>query len=752
MWTGRRQTRLEKQLAETRFPGGVAVPSGIGLALSLLLAVFCAWYLQRPATPAVPAAVIESQERLVASVTHTLAASVAGNVTDLRVTVTQSAAKFARNSGDVLGELGELYPQWRGLALVDGPGNRMVAARGEPVPLDQLDRTSLQVATVRPVARPGHGVLLVATVPLGGSAPGRLLVASTDLRSPEFFTDERLGQSVLLVTADGTVVDSQGLVPDPDDRALHTLIRTAAAAATAGQTGSKVDAVPRDASVQGTTAAGHGADGAAVPVVAYAPLTVADMSGTLGLGLVSVIHAPVEHGDSAGHSLVPATALVVVAVLGFLLIRVAFVRPVRRLRTDAIAVASGNLGRNVRISRVTEVRRIAVAIEHCRARLRGEFARPRARRAPAPTARLVIVLSTVALLAWSAFVILIMGVPVPAVPETVIRERGTEVARVADSVRGALDAGMAELKVLSRLSAANDDAALETSMAQLVARESRYRSVYLVDMAGQPIVHTGRPPLRPAERLPDDQDAVYQYNTSGRLPVIFAYRSLPDRKRAVMAEFDVERISGLLRQAAGRIRIVDSGLRTIADTEGYMAFQELSDDSLRRSAGVVGSGTPRAQVVDSPTGPAVVASAAIGGSRSAAMLGWVVVADQPVTALNLPGNELRRRALVSGLLGMAIALLQCGWHELIFVRPLRRTAAAGERLVAGDTTAAIYPVRQDHIGTVTSCLEICRQALADGVHRLGDVRRPPGRPFAIRGRVRRSTPNSPKHALIRRES
>jgi hypothetical protein len=327
-----------------------------------------------------------------------------------------------------------------------------------------------------------------------------------------------------------------------------------------------------------------------------------------------------------------------------------------------------------------------------------------------------------------------------------------EVSRIADSVRRSLDEGMSDMKVLSRFSGRNDEVGLRTSMEQMVARETRYRSVYLVDMAGRVIVHVGRPPLRAEGRLPVDEEDVHQYNTSGRLPVIFAHSRLPDGQHAVVTEFDVEHISGLLRQSAGRVRVVDPGLRTIADTEGYLAFQELSDDSLRRSVGEARLGTPGAKVVETPTGPSVVASVAISGSRSASMLAWVVVTDQPIAALNLPGNELRRRALVTSLLGAAIALLHCGWHELMLVRPLRRTAVAGQRLVNGDTKSMIFPVRQDQIGTITSCLEICRQALADGAHRLGDVRRPRGRSIEIRPRLLRSAANSPKHALVRRES
>ncbi|RSM83188.1 HAMP domain-containing protein [Kibdelosporangium aridum] len=741
MWIGRRQTRLEKQLVETRFPGGVGVPSSVGLALSLLLAVFCAFYLQQPATPAVAEAVVQPQERFTASMARTLAASVAKEVTNLRAAVTPPAAGLAQNPDDLLGELGAIYPRWRGMALVEGAGERIIAARGEPVPLDELDRTSSHTATVRPLSLAGHGVLLVATIPLGADHEGRHLVACIDLSSSEIPLDERLGQSVLLVTATGAAVDTYGPAPETGDQALSPLIRAAAAEAAAGRTGSEVGSPYADGAAHGATV---------VPVVAYAPLAVAEMSGTLGLSVVSVSRASIDREESQWYPLVPSGALVIVAVLGFVLVRAALVKPVRRLRADAIAVASGVLDRTIRTSGVVEVRRIAVAIEHCRARLRGEAARPNRRSALGLSIRHAVILSTVALFAWSALLATTVGLSLPAVPEAAVRQRAVEVSWITDSVRRSLDEGMSDLKVLSRFSARNQEPELRTSMERLAGREIRYRSVYLVDQAGRTIVHFGRQPLRAEERLPVDEEGLCQANTSGRLPVIFAYRSLADGQRAVVAEFDVEHISGLLRQSAGRTRIVDSGLRTIADTQGYLAFQELSDDSLRRSVGEARTRISSASITDSSAGPSVVASVAIGGSRAATALGWVVVAEQPVAELNLPENELRRRALVVALLGAVIALLHCVWHELMFVRPLRRTAAAGERLVDGDIKSVIYPVRQDHVGTITSCLEICRQALADGTHRLGDVRRPRGKPAEIR--PRRSAAGSPKHALIRRES
>jgi HAMP domain-containing protein len=82
--------------------------------------------------------------------------------------------------------------------------------------------------------------------------------------------------------------------------------------------------------------------------------------------------------------------------------------------------------------------------------------------------------------------------------------------------------------------------------------------------------------------------------------------------------------------------------------------------------------------------------------------------------------------MVAALVAALLALLLFGWQYLLLIRPLRRVAAAADEIVAGRYSSVIYPQHQDQIGTIASCLEICRQALTDGVRRLGGARRPTG--------------------------
>ncbi|MEU4746370.1 HAMP domain-containing protein, partial [Actinosynnema sp. NPDC023658] len=107
-------------------------------------------------------------------------------------------------------------------------------------------------------------------------------------------------------------------------------------------------------------------------------------------------------------------------------------------------------------------------------------------------------------------------------------------------------------------------------------------------------------------------------------------------------------------------------------------------------------------------------------------LGWTVVSEKPGAELALPVNDVRRHAKLVALIAALAALFGYGWLLFSVLGPLRRVARAADRLVRGDLQSVIYPQRHDEVGTIASCLEICRQAVVQGSDRLGEVRRPQG--------------------------
>ncbi|MBP2323393.1 hypothetical protein JOF56_003778 [Kibdelosporangium banguiense] len=681
---GRNRTDLEGQLAEGGFPAGVGVPSTVLVALLILLAGFSALHLREPAVSA-PEAVVESQRALVQSMARSVAATAGQNVADLRTAVTVSDP--AREPADLLAAVNQSQPKWQGLSLLERDTGKPIATRGEPIPAPD----PLTDAMITPVVRADGELWMVVSVVLPDDS-GRVLVAATASGIPSVPLDADLRQGLLLTNQNSQIIDRRGTVPAVDDQPAQSLLASAAAAASAGQTGSYVGE--------------PGLDERAM-VVAYAPVVDAR-----GLSLLSVVRSPLAEAGPTQQGVRPALALVIVALAGFGLIRMALVGPVRRLRADMLQVAGGNLDHRTRLSHSSETRRIAAAVEYCRASFRGDPA-PRVRRWPLLSARIAVFLAALGVLAWSGWVALTVGAGTAQVPDSVVSGHRSQVGNAAETIRRTVGDGFTDLQSVARLNGSRDPAVLLPVVQELAGQE-RFRSVYVIDRSGVVTpTSAGRPPLRGINVLPADPGVRLQ-DTAGRVPVLFAHALLPGANFTLVAEFDVDHLADLLRRAPGRVRLVDSELRTLAATDGFVAFEQLPGQDARRGVAEALSGRPAARVDGAGRDRSVLVA------RPVEDLPWAIVSQKPVSELSLPGNEVRRGAMLVALIGGLLAILLFGWHHLVLIRPLRRVAAAGK------FTGVIFPERQDEIGTIACCLEICRQALSDGVERLGVARRPRG--------------------------
>lgn len=701
---------LTDQLPESGFPSGVGTPSITVLVLLLLHAGLCALLLGGRGSGTVSEAIAESQEQLVRNAGSAIGASASQGIADLRTATAGPAA----TPEDLLTRLLQ-NGNWRGAAVLDARTRALIASRGEPVSAQSLP-TAVTSTTVTPVVGADGTLRLVVAEALPGA---KLLVAARGGRLPDTTTGGGTREALLLTTSTGQVIDSRGTPPDKSDTDVNRLVALASAAAAAGEKGD----------LTGRTVAGA-KGGTVQPTVVYTPVSSAKVDGTLGLAVVSVVRAPVTDAGPSGNGMVPALALGGVAALGFLLVRLVLVNPTRRLRADALAIADGRLMKTrVRRSRVREVDRIAAALEHCRSDLGGRPARPGRRRRMGMATWVATGLTATAVLGWSAGVLLTVGSQDVAVPGTVVTSIRNQTSAATEALRRSLNDGLADLTSFGSPTGGDDkgtdnDAVtvLRSSLDELIAGQSRYRSVYLVDQAGRATTVAGRQPLRTAEPLPAEPGLGLRRGDAP-VPVLFAYAPQPNGQ-ALVGEFDLDHIARLLGRAPGSVQLVDNGLRTIAATDGFVAFADLSAE-LRDSAIKSGDGRPVARTQEGTNGRAVIVSAPLRGGASG-KLGWKVVAEQPVTDLALPGSELRRNAIVAALAAALLALLLFGWQYLLLIRPLRRVAAAADEIVAGRYGSVIYPQHQDQVGTIASCLEICRQAMTDGVRRLGGTRRPTG--------------------------
>lgn len=693
---------LTDQLPESGFPSGVGIPAITVFVLLLLNAGLCAVLLDGRESGTVPAAIAESQEQLVRGAGSAIGAAASQGIADLRAATTVPAATPEElltrllQSGD-----------WRGAAVLDAGTRALVAARGEPVPVQSLPAT-VTSTVVTPVVGADGGLRVVVAEALPDA---KLLVAARGGRLPDATMGGDLRETLLLTTSTGQVIDSRGAPPAPADTDVTRLVVLASAAAAAGEHGS----------LTGQTVAGPKGS-TEQPAVVYTPVSSARVNGTLGLAVVSVVRAPVTGAEPGGNGVVPALALGCVAVFGFLVIRWVLVNPTRRLRTDALAIAGGRLmTTRIRRSRTREVDRIAAAFEHCRAELGGTPARPGRQRRGGMATWLAVGLTSAAVLAWSAGMVLTVGSRDVAVPDAVVTSAGNQTTAATEALRRSLNDGLADLTSFAALTGGRS-VDVRSGLDELIAGQSRYRSVYVVDRSGGASSVVGRPPLRTAEPLPADPGLLLRQGTAP-VPVLFAHAPLPNGQ-ALVGEFDLDHIARLLGRAPGSVQLVDNGLHTIAATGGFVAFADLAVE-LRDSAGAAGKDGPVARTQEGTDGQAVVVAAPLRGGVSG-KLGWTVVAEQPVIDLALPGNELRRNAIVVALVAALLALLLFGWQYLLLIRPLRRVAAAADEIAAGRYKSVIYPQHQDQIGTIASCLEICRQALTEGVRRLGGARRPSG--------------------------
>jgi hypothetical protein len=688
---------LTDQLPESSFPSGVRTPCITVLVLLLLLAGLCAVLLDVRESGTVSAAVAESQGELVRGAGSAIGASASQGISDVRTATAVPAATPDELLTRVLQN-----GKWRGAAVLEAGNRKLVATRGESVPVQSVPAT-VTSTIVTPVVGADGALRMVVAEALPDA---KLLVAARGTQLPNSSIGGDLRQALLLTTSAGQVIDAIGARPAETDKDVNRLVMLASAAAGAGENGA----------MTGATVPGP-KGGTEQPTVAYSPVSSSEVDGALGLAVVSVVRAPVTEAGPGGQGIKPAITLGGVAVLGFLLVWLVLVRPTRRLRADALDVAGGRLKTRVRRSRTRDVDRIAAAVEHCRSTLAGRPPRTSKRRRGLP-ATIAVLLAAVAVLGWSAGVLVIIGGRDVPVPDAVVASARNQTTVATEALRRSLNDGLSDLTAIA--SPTNGD--VRPALEELIAGQPRYRSAYQVDRSGSATSVIGRPPLRAAEPPPPAPGLRLQQ--SGSLPVLFAEAPLPDGQ-GVVAEFDLDHVNGLLGRAPGSVRLVNGDLLTIAATDGFVAFDPLGGDELRRSATAAGKGDPVAKVQEDGGGRAVVVATPLRGGVSG-KFGWTVVAEQPVTDLALAGNELRRDGLVVALIGALLALLLFGWQHLLLIRPLRRVAAAADEIVAGRPSTVVYPQHQDQIGTIASCLEVCRQALTDGVHRLGAVRRPSG--------------------------
>jgi HAMP domain-containing protein len=693
-----RRICLDRQLPKPRFPAGVKVPAVVCLIGVVLLSALSLAYLGQSGAPGVSDALLTSQREIVAGVAHSIGVSADYGLEEVTTLVRSYQQDGAHDAAKLVNSSATVAPTWRGVAVVGGADHKPVAVRGDPIPVDKVPGTVRR--TVRSTFAAGDGIHVLVAAPL---VDGRILVGSALPAVRLLRLDQQSQQTVLLAT--GTDLRySQGTAARPDDPAMTT-----------------VRAALRSARTRGAASAvGKREHGVSGLESGTAPVAVAARAGNLDLYVVSLVHAPLTATGSWHDGVAATAALLLVGCAVFLLLWLALVRPLQRLLAHAKAVASGGLGRHARPPMVSELRRIVAALYDTRAtvhRRPGPDGQPR-RGVPAAA---VLVVATMAVLVWSGAVVVLFSGSAVELPSQITADAQNQVEAVAASVRGVLERGLSQLADVARENGGRAPARIRPALQRMIEEGPRYRSLYVAGPDGRVLVQAGKAPLRHQERAPDG-DRVYLDPGQARVPTIVGQVRMADGRRLV-GEFDIRNVTSVLHRIDGRVRLVDGDLRTVLDTEGYLAFEKLSSGPLCRSVQAALTGRSGSGLADVHNVRSLVAAAPLTVEGSRLDLHWAVVFDRAVREFSLPVNEIRRGAWMVAICGVCLSLLLLGWLYFVVVRPLRALAEAADRLAAGDLDTVISPARQDEIGALGVCLDICRQAKAYGNSRLAGAGR-----------------------------
>ncbi|WP_225830534.1 HAMP domain-containing protein [Streptomyces sp. NK08204] len=726
--------------------GGIRPPIAVLSVLLLSLAGITALVLGRVDNAGVPKAVLTSQQHFAEDGAIALRASIDESVTDL----TRSAALFSAGqpvTGDaVLDKLGSSYQKWMGTAVVEIRTGKLVAARGETVPLTSVntatlgDEGGLSPRLVK--LKNGETRLLSFALLTWPGRPQLLLVASSTLKAPGI----SLGpfRSIAVVDADGSVLSSDG-IPEPEQtrnradrvdakasrKQLKAFAEIAARKAKKDPRTTKEPGMGGYQGVSGSLLGGHVLSDRSV--AGYAALAAPEPGETttasgLGLSVVAMVKVA-EDPDRPGSpvfGVLAAGALLVVGGIAVAVLLGTVQRPLIRLFLESRRLTRGDLNRPVTVPGYGETRRVGTALEQLRRQLLGESPEqtgptPRQsglRRVGTPA---VLAVCAVLLMAWSAPLMLMVNRAdsTAVVPQQLVSDQRERTDTLSDRVRRGLNEGSADLEsVASLIGNKTEPDAMDKVLERTLNENHRYRSLYVVDSSGEILTREGKEPkVIRSHRV--SSSPIRLLGRGGKEPVVVGNAEIPGRGGAqLVGEFRVEFFNALLtRPGLGVVRLVDNRGGIIAGNTGFLAFHSLPDGHLKdlvaASGQRLGKKARANGVLYREHGVRIAAAAPFNGGGAAESLGWSVVSWQPANRLAIPEYDAQNRTVLAGLLGAAAAVACLGWLHIVVARPLRALAGRAEALAGGDRKTVLFPQHHDEVGAVTRSLELIRQQLQD---------------------------------------
>ncbi|MEV6702193.1 HAMP domain-containing protein [Streptomyces sp. NPDC051453] len=735
--------------------GGIRPPIALLSALLLTLAGITALTIGRPDGGTMPKAVTQSQQHFAEDGAVALRASLDESITDLNRTANLFSSGRPVSADTVLDKVGNVYQKWRGSAVVEIKTGKLLAARGENVPVVAIDRAKLSDDNgLQPrLIRLDNGETRLLTLALLSwkGQPQQLLVTTSSLKFPGV----SLGKfrAIAVVDSAGEVLSSDGILAP--EQILSDSVKEASAAAHkqldefAEAAAKKAEQNPVKAkepgsggylgvsgSLLGDTVQGDRAVAGFASLAGPEPGEPTTASG-LGLTVVTLVHVTEDpaHAADLAFGLLAAGALLIIGALTIALLLGTVQRPLIRLFLESRRLTRGDLHRPVSVPRFGEGARIGAALERLRRQLVGDPAEvPRSRGRLG--GRTLLAVSGVLLLVWCAPLVLFLNRPGNdvAVPEQLVSDQRERTDTLADRVRRALNEGHADLAAVGSLVGDRTGPAQITEvLKRTMAEHPRYESLYVLGAGGRIVAEAGGDRHSPTGKGPS-AEPIRVLDDSGKKPVIIGTAEIPGRAgTAVVGEFRLDFLNSLLkRPGLGTVRVVDADRRVIGGNSGYREFQRLPSgrvdelvDATNQQVGLVAK--PSGVLYRDSDGVQIAAAAPFVGGGAAKSLGWTVVSWQPASSLAIPEYSLQNRTVLAGLLGITAAAACLGWLHIVVVRPLRELARQAESLADGDRKTVLFPRHHDEVGAVARSLELIRQQVQSQQRkRDGGARTPAG--------------------------
>ncbi|WP_327304801.1 HAMP domain-containing protein [Streptomyces sp. NBC_01298] len=745
--TKRRQKARRR--ADMSLLGGIRPPIAALSALLLALSALTAFHLGKVANESVPEAVRTSQQYFAEDGAIAMRASLDESITDISRTATLFNAGSPVSADTVLDKLGNVYQKWRGTAVIEVKSGRLEAQRGENVPLTAIDHATLSGANglVPRMVRLENGEtrLLTFAVLSWPGQPQKLLVASSSLRFPGV----SLGKfrAIAVTDSTGQILSSDGIANDEQiqsedvkedtEQARKQLKKYAKIAARKTKVNPLTTKEPGAGGFRGVSGSLLGPSNSGErTVVGYASLTGPEAGkGTaataLGLTVVSLVSVTEDRTAVVDplFGIIAAAVLLIIGLLAVSLLIGTVQKPLLQLFLESRRLSRGDLNRPVNRPKYGEAARIGTALERLRRQLLGETAEAQKAHNPGRGrgrigARALLAACGALLLLWSAPLVLLLnraGDSVP-VPQTLVHDQRERTDTMADRVRRALNEGHADLTSVGTLiGPETTPAEIGGILQRTLTQHQRYESLYVLQADGTVTAKAGAPPRRPSGKAPAEGEEPVVLLESGNAPVIVEFAPAPGLKGAsVVGELRIDFLNSLLkRPGLGEIRVIDEKQRVIGGNHGYLAFQQLPNESIRAlAAGAnqkVGKGPrPSSALLRGGNEDITIAAAVpMVGGGAAKPLAWTVVSWQPAKGLAIPEYNLQNRTVLAGLLGLTAALVCLGWLYIVVIQALRELAQRAEALADGDRRTVLYPRHHDEVGAVTRSLEVIRQQVQE---------------------------------------